>query len=298
MTTYDIIAQNQRKTYLLISFFLIFIIALGWFFSYLLQANWLLIAAVIFSSLMSIISYWHSDKIVLALNRAKEIKKDDYPQIYRTVENLCLAAGLPMPKIYLIEDSSANAFATGRDPKHSAIALTTGLIKLLDKAELEGVIGHELSHIKHRDTLISTVIVILVGIVALISDWFLRISFWFGRRRDENSGGNVLFFLLGVLAAFLAPIVATLIQLAISRKREFLADAGSAMLTRYPQGLIRALEKISQQKIPLKHASTATAHLYIVNPFKGKQAKNWLKKLFLTHPPIEERIKALAKMSF
>jgi len=298
MTTYDIIAQNQRKTYLLISFFLIFIIALGWFFSYLLRANWLLIAAVIFSSLMSIVSYWHSDKIVLALNRAKEIKKDDYPQIYRTVENLCLAAGLPMPKIYLIEDSSANAFATGRNPKHSAIALTTGLIKLLDKAELEGVIGHELSHIKHRDTLISTVIVILVGIVALISDWFLRISFWFGRRRDENSGGNILFFFLGVLAAFLAPIVATLIQLAISRKREFLADAGSAMLTRYPQGLIRALEKISQQKIPLKHASTATAHLYIVNPFKGKQAKSWLKKLFLTHPPIEERIKALAKMSF
>ena len=201
-----------------------------------------------------------------------------------------------MPKIYLIEDPSPNAFATGRNQKHSAIVLTSGLIKILDKPELEGVIGHELSHIKNRDTLLATVVVILVGIAALISDWFLRITFWFGGESNNDSEEGALLFLAGIAAAIIAPIAATLIQLAISRKREFLADAGSAMITRYPEGLARALQKISQTNIPLKHASNATAHLYIVNPFKGKKRKNWINKLFMTHPPVEERIKALEKI--
>ena len=296
MTTYNTISQNVRKTYLLISAFLVIIIGLGWLFSYLLRANWILIFAVAFSVLMSIISYWQSDKIVLSMNKAKEIKKSSHPDIYRLVENLCIASGLPMPKIYLIEDLSPNAFATGRNPKHSAIALTTGLVQMLDKAELEGVIGHELSHIKNRDTLLATVVVILVGVAALISDWFLRITFWFGGDNDSDSEGGTLLFLAGIAAAIMAPIAATLIQLAISRKREFLADAGSAMMTRYPEGLARALRKISQSNISLKHASNATAHLYIINPFKGKKRKNWVSKLFMTHPPIEERIKTLEKM--
>jgi len=246
---------------------------------------------------MSFGSYWYSDKIVLKMARARPLEKKENPELYRIVENLSLTAGLPMPKIYIIEEKQPNAFATGRDPKHAVVAVTRGLLEKLDRVELEGVISHEISHIKNKDILLSTIVVILVGLVALLSDFFLRVSFWGGIRRDsrDSSGGSVL-MILGIIAAILAPLAATLLQLAISRKREFLADASGALLTRYPEGLARALEKISQDSTPLKSANNATAHLYFQNPFKGKEKTSWVARLFMTHPPVEERIKALRGM--
>ena len=297
-TLYTQAESNNRKTWFLITIFLIFIIALGWLFSYLLDNYIFLILAVIIAVLQSFLSYWHSDKIVLAMTHAKPIEKRDNPELYRIVENLSIAAGLPLPKIYIIEERQPNAFATGRDQNHSVVAVTRGLLEKLDRAELEGVIAHELSHIGNKDMLLGTVIIILVGVVALLSNLFLRISFWGGvsRRRSRDSGGQII-MILGIVAAILAPIVAVLIRLAISRKREFLADATGALLTRYPEGLARALEKISADSTPLKAANTSTAHLFISSPFKGKQSQNWLTKMFMTHPPVEERIKALREMS-
>jgi heat shock protein HtpX len=247
---------------------------------------------------MSFFSYWYSDKIVLFLSRAKEIKKEDAPELYKIVENLCLTAGLPLPKIYIINEEQPNAFATGRDKNHAVIAVTSGLLKKLEKVELEGVIAHELSHILNRDILLQTVVVILAGIVAILADTFLRISFFGGlRRRQERSYFDLFILILAIFVALLAPLAATLIRLAISRKREFLADASAVLLTRYPEGLARALEKISADQTPLKVAQNATAHLYIVNPFKGKEKDYWLTKLFMTHPPIEERIRVLRSMN-
>lgn len=295
-TLYTQAESNTRKTWLLITGFLIFIIGLGYLFSYLLDSSTILIIAVIFSFLMSFGSYWYSDKIVLAMAKAKPIEKKDSPELYRIVENLSITAGLPMPKIYIIEERQPNAFATGRNAKHAVVAVTRGILEKLDRVELEGVIAHELSHIGNKDMLLSTVIVILVGIVALLSNFFLRISFWGGTRRDSRDSGGVLLMILGIVAAILAPIAATLIQLAISRKREFLADATGALLTRHPEGLARALEKISQDQTPLRTANNATSHLYIQNPFKGKQKTSWFTKLFMTHPPIEERVRALRGM--
>jgi len=297
-TLYTQADSNNRKTWLLITTFLIFIIALGWLFSFLLDNYIFLVVAVIIAVLQSFLSYWHSDKIILAMTHAKPIEKKDNPELYRIVENLSIAAGLPLPKIYIIEERQPNAFATGRDQNHSVVAVTRGLLEKLDRAELEGVIAHELSHIGNKDMLLGTAIIILVGVVALLSNLFLRISFWGGvsRRRSRDSSGQII-MILGIAAAILAPIVAALIRLAISRKREFLADATGALLTRYPEGLARALEKISADSTPLKAANTSTAHLFISSPFKGKQSQNWLTKLFMTHPPVEERIKALRGMS-
>ncbi len=297
-TLYTQAESNNRKTWLLITTFLIFIIALGWLFSFLLDNYIFLVVAVIIAVLQSFLSYWHSDKIILAMTHAKPIEKKDNPELYRIVENLSIAAGLPLPKIYIIEERQPNAFATGRDQNHSVVAVTRGLLEKLDRAELEGVIAHELSHIGNKDMLLGTAIIILVGVVALLSNLFLRISFWGGvsRRRSRDSSGQII-MILGIAAAILAPIVAALIRLAISRKREFLADATGALLTRYPEGLARALEKISADSTPLKAANTSTAHLFISSPFKGKQSQNWLTKLFMTHPPVEERIKALRGMS-
>ena len=299
MTLYTQAESNTRKTWLLIFFFLVFIIALGWLFSYILNNRGILIIAVIFSIFVSFSSYWHSDKIVLSMTKAKPIEKKDNPELYRIVENLSIAAGLPMPKICIIDEFQPNAFATGRDQKHAVVVVTSGLLKKLERVELEGVIAHELSHIGNKDMLLGTVLVILVGIIALLSQWFLRISFFGGmrRRRDSKNSTSAIFAVLGIIAAILAPIVATLIKLAISRKREFLADATGALLTRYPEGLARALEKISRDSNPLRVANTSNCHLYISNPFKDKQKENWLTKMFLTHPPIEERIKALKEMS-
>jgi len=299
VTLYTQAESNTRKTWLLIFFFLVFIIALGWLFSYILNNRGILIIAVIFSIFVSFSSYWHSDKIVLSMTKAKPIEKKDNPELYRIVENLSIAAGLPMPKICIIDEFQPNAFATGRDQKHAVVVVTSGLLKKLERVELEGVIAHELSHIGNKDMLLGTVLVILVGIIALLSQWFLRISFFGGmrRRRDSKNSTSAIFAVLGIIAAILAPIVATLIKLAISRKREFLADATGALLTRYPEGLARALEKISRDSNPLRVANTSNCHLYISNPFKDKQKENWLTKMFLTHPPIEERIKALKEMS-
>lgn len=297
-TIYTQADSNTRKTFLLITIFLIFLISLGWLFSYILNDYIYLIIAVVLSIGQSFASYWYSDKIVLSITKAQPIEKKDNPELYRIVENLCITAGLPLPKIYILNETQPNAFATGRDPNHAVIAVTRGLLEKLDKTELEGVISHELSHIGNKDMLLGTVIVILVGIVALLSNWFLRISFsGGGRRRDSRGSAGAIFLILGIVAAILAPIIATLIQLALSRKREFLADATGTLLTRYPEGLANALEKISRDPNNLKVASNYTAHLYIANPFRGKEIQDWFTKLFSTHPPIEERVKALRGMS-
>ncbi len=295
-TLYTQVDKNVAKTWILITVFLVFIIGLGYIFSYNLNNPTILWFAVIFSSGMSFISYWYSDKIALSINRAREVKHEENPELFHIVENLCITAGLPLPKIYIIEDASPNAFATGRDKNHATIAVTRGLLQKMNRTELEGVIAHELSHVGNRDILLSTVVVVLVGLVALLSHWFLRFSFWGGGRRgrDDREGGQIgaILALIGIILAILSPLIASLIQLAISRKREFLADADGALLTRYPEGLASALEKIAADPTPLRVANQATAHLYIANPFKGKKITN----LFLTHPPIEERIKILRGM--
>lgn len=290
-TLYTQADSNIHKTYFLIAIFLAFVISVGWVFSQAMHSSGVLWFAVIFSIIMSIGSYWYSDKMVLAMSNARPVEHDADPELYHIVENLCITAGLPTPKIYIIDDSAPNAFATGRDPQHAVVAVTTGILEKLDRSELEGVLAHELSHVGNRDILLSTVVVVLVGVVALLADYFRNFLWWGGERDDENKNGAI-FMILAILLSILAPIFATLIQLAISRKREFLADADGALLTRYPEGLASALEKISSDQEPLEAANRATAHLYIVNPFKGSS----ISKLFSTHPPIEERIAALRGM--
>jgi len=273
------------------SLFFVIIIAIGFFFSQYYRNPNILYFFVIFSIGMNIVSYWYSDKIALKLNKAREIKKEDNPVLWNTVENLSITAGLPMPKLYIIDDPSPNAFATGRNKEHAVVAVTTGLLQILNKTELEGVIAHELSHIGNRDILLSTVVVVLVGFISIITDMFLRSTFFgLGRSRDDNNNGGVM-MLIGILLSILAPIFAMLIQFAISRKREFLADASGALLTRYPEGLASALEKISKSAVPMANANKATAHLFIANPFGGRSRK--VSTLFSTHPPVEERVKAL-----
>jgi heat shock protein HtpX len=294
-TLYTQASSNIRKSFLLITLFLLFVIFLGWFFSLVFNNSYILYIAVFIAVFQSFLSYWYSDKIAILTTGAKKIKKEDNPELYRLVENLCITAGLPMPKIYIIEDDQPNAFATGRNAKNSAIAVTRGLLRRLEKSELEGVLAHELAHIGNKDILLSSIVVVLVGFVAIISDFIFRIAFW-GNNNRNNNQAKIIFMILAILVAILAPLFATLIQLAISRKREFLADATGALLTRYPEGLARALEKISQYPFSAKKASDATAHLYIVNPFRGKEKTFWLHRLFMTHPPVEERIKALMGM--
>lgn len=294
-TLYTLQDKNIRSTYLLISIFLILVIGVGWVFSVAMDNQAILVLAVIFSTLMSIGSYWYSDKIVLMMSNAHPVEREQAKELYRLVENLCITAGLPLPKIYIIDDTAPNAFATGRDPEHAVVAVTTGLLQKLEKTELEGVIAHELSHIGNRDILLQTVIVVLVGFVTLLADWFWRASFFGGRRRGREGGGLIV--AIAIVLTILAPLVAKLIQFAISRKREFLADANGALLTRYPEGLARALEKISADTEPLEVANKATAHMYIINPLKGRaNAIGWFANLFSTHPPIEERVAALRGM--
>jgi heat shock protein HtpX len=282
---------NIAKTWFLMAVFFIFIIALGWLFSNIYGNPALLYGAVLFSIIMNVASYWWSDKVVIKMTGARLAERKDYFELFTIVENLSITAGLPMPKVYVIEDSAPNAFATGRNKNHAVVAVTTGLLAVLDKTELEGVIAHELSHIGNRDMLLSTAVVVLVGFVSILADLFLRTAHFggLGNDRDSKAGGALL--LLGVIAAILAPISATLIQLAISRKREFLADSSGALLTRYPEGLASALAKIGSSSRPMARANTATAHLFIANPF-GPNRKFFV-KLFMTHPPIEERISAL-----
>lgn len=285
-------------------FFLIFVIGLGYLLAWYFNNSLILVIAVIIAVVQALVSYYYSDSITLAVSGAKEVpRKEPFLELHRVVENLAITAGLPKPRIYVIQDSAPNAFATGRDPKHASIAVTSGLLEKLNKTELEGVIAHELSHVGNYDIRLMTVIVILVGVVALLSDFFLRWT-WFGggRRRSDGDGGGQIQLILLIVAiamAILAPLAATLIQLAISRKREFLADASGSLLTRYPEGLASALEKIAKDREPLEVANKATAHLYIANPFKNKEeqgGKSWFSSLFDTHPPVEERIKKLRAM--
>lgn len=291
-TLYSVQSSNVRKTWILMIGFMVFVMAIGYFlYEYYGGSLEIIFIALIVSIVMNISSYWFSDKIVLSMSGARPIDHDTHTELYHIVENLCIASGLPMPKLYIIEDSSPNAFATGRDKNHSAIAVTSGLLKILDKSELEGVIAHELSHVQNKDILLQTVIVVLVGSIALLTDFFLRTSF--GRRSDRGSGsGGNLFAIIGIVLLILSPIIAEVIKLAISRKREFLADASAGLMTRYPDGLASALKKISSYEKPLDKAHNATAHLYISNPFGSKKLKG-LSKLFMTHPPVEDRIKAL-----
>ena len=297
-TLYTQQSKNIRKTWLLMSVFLIVGVGIGWVFSQVYGDSSFVVIAVVFSLFMNFFSYWFSDKIVLAMSGAHPIKREEDLELYRIVENLCITAGLKMPKLYIINDSSPNAFATGRNQEHATVAVTSGLRQMLNKNELEGVIAHELSHIGNKDILISTIVVILVGFVALLSDLFLRAQFFRGRRGGKEGGGQaqLIMMLVGIILAILTPIIAKLIQLAISRKREFLADASAALLTRYPEGLASALEKISNNPTPLTRINKATAHLYISSPFKGRKSSSWLGKLFMTHPPTEERIKTLREL--
>ena len=299
MSLYTQQSKNIHKTWLLMGLFFIVVIAIGWLFSQVYGNPGFVYIAVIFSLFMNFFSYWYSDKVALAMAGARPIQREENLELYRIVENLCITAGLKVPKIYIINDPSPNAFATGRNQEHAAMAVTSGLLEMMNKNELEGVIAHELSHVGNKDILISTVVVVLVGFIALLSDFFLRMQFFRGGRRSdrEEGQGQAIMMLIGVALAILAPIAATLIQLAISRKREFLADTDGALLTRYPEGLASALVKISQYPTPLRRVNKATAHLYIDSPLKGKHGASWLAKLFMTHPPVEERIMALRGMN-
>lgn len=304
-TLYTHQTQNVTKTWLLMSLFFVVVILFGWFFSSYYNNPSLLYFFVIFSILMNFFSYWFSDKIVLKLAGAKLAKREEYFDLYNSVENLSIAAGLPMPKVYVVTDDAPNAFATGRNKNHSVVCATTGLLTILNKTELEGVIAHELSHIGNRDMLLGTVVVVLVGFITIIADIFQRNLFFgnMGRSRDNDKAGSFI-FVIGIILSILAPIAAVLIQLAISRKREFLADASGALLTRYPEGLASALKKISQYSKPMNRQSSAIAHLYISDPkgsrlglpasggAKGDQGKK-ISGFFATHPPVEERVKAL-----
>ena len=294
-TLYTQQSKNITKTWLLMSIFLVIVIGIGFFFSQYYGNPNILYIFVIFSIVMNVASYWYSDKIALKLNHARQIKREDNVDLWNIVENLSITAGLPMPKVCIMEEVSPNAFTTGRDKNHAVVCVTTGLLSILDKTELEGVIAHELSHIGNRDILLSTVVVVLVGFVSIIADIFLRSTFFgLGRSRDsENNNGGIM-IIVGIVISILVPIFAMLLQLAISRKREFLADASGALITRYPEGLANALQKISSHSNKMQYANKATAHLFIVNPFgSGRQLKKEISSLFSTHPKVEDRIKAL-----
>lgn len=270
------------------------VISIGWVFSQIYGDVSILFVAVMFSTITSLISYWYSDKIVLGIHQAKPVTMQNAPELYRLVENLAITAGLPTPKIYIVPEKAPNAFATGRNPEHSVVAVTEGLLERLDRSELEGVLAHEMSHIGNRDMLVSTMAVVLAGFISLLSDMFLRSMHFRGSSRDDNRASGVI-MLVGFALAILAPISASLIQLAISRKREFLADSSGALLTRYPEGLASALKKIASDPTPLRTANNTTAHLWLEDPYKGKKGMR-LHKLFMTHPPVEERVKALQGM--
>lgn len=293
-TLYTHKSQNIRKTWLLVGVFLAIVIGIGYFLAVQYNNPGILTFAIIFAVGMNVISYWNSDKIALSMAKAVPASESTYPELHNVVENLSITAGLPKPKVYIIPDSAPNAFATGRNAKHASVAVTQGLLQILDRTELEGVIAHELSHIGNRDILLQSMVAVLVGFISILADMFTRSLLWGGSRDDDSRGSNVL-AIVGIVFIVLSPIIATLIQLAISRKREYLADASGALLTRYPQGLASALQKIAAYGQPMKTASNATAHMYISNPF-GKIGKG-VSNLFMTHPPVAKRIAALTDMA-
>jgi len=291
---YSQIEGNKRKTRILILIFTVFVIGVGWFLNEFMGYGYgAVVCAVALSAIMSLTSYYHGDKVALKSSGAKEITQKDNPYIWRMVENLCITAGMPMPKIHIIDSPALNAFATGRDPEHASIAFTTGIIKALENEELEGVAAHELSHVQNYDIRVMTIVVVLVGTISLLADFFVRARFYGGGGRRDSGKASSVFAIIGLVLLIISPIVAEIIKLAISRKREYLADASGSLLTRYPEGLARALEKIGSSKQPLESANAATAHLFISNPFK----KSNINKLFSTHPPIEERVKKLRNMA-
>lgn len=302
LNIYEQVDRNKQKSLLIIILFITFIVGATYIMSRALGTGLSFVGfALIFSGLMSFTSYYFSDKIILSLSGARPASRQRDFNFFTVTENLCLAAQLPKPKLYVIEDTAMNAFATGRDPEHAVVCATTGLLTRLNRTELEGVIAHELSHVKNYDIRLMSIVTVLVGVIALIADWFLRISYWGGGRRDNDDRGGgqlqALFLIAGFLLALLSPLIANLIKLAISRRREFLADASGAAITKYPAGLASALEKLAADHEPLEAANKATAHLYITNPLKNlKSGVGMFANLFSTHPPIEERIKTLRQM--
>jgi len=285
--------KNIRKTWFLMTGFLVIVVALGWVVSQVYGNVGILYAAVAFSLVMNVTAYWFSDKIALSSTGAREADAKQYLEVHRILENLAITAGLPKPRLYVIDDPAPNAFAAGRDPKHAVVAVTTGLLSRLDRSELEGVLAHELSHVGNRDILVMTVAVVLAGFIAIISDMFMRMSFFGGSSRENK---NPFLLVAAIAAIILAPIAAKLIQMAVSRKREFLADASGALLTRYPDALASALQKISSYEAPMRRANHATAHLFISNPFGAHEAGRFIARIFSTHPPVQERIAALTQM--
>lgn len=295
MIVYDRITSNKNKSIAFLGLFLVMVIALGWLFAQVYNSPIILYIAVIISVVQVLISYYSGDKVALAISGAKEIKKRENLRLWRIVENLSIASGLPMPRVYIISDPAPNAFATGRDPDHSSIAVTSGLLEKLNDKELQGVIAHEMSHVGNYDIRLMMIVVVLVGVIALLSNIFIRFRIFGIGGRDKNSGGGSgIIMIIALVAAILAPIAAMLIQLAISRKREFLADSSGVLITRYPEGLASALEKISRYNIPMKRADGSTAHLYISNPLGKKES--YFTKIFSTHPPVRERIAILREM--
>ncbi len=297
-TLYTHQGENIRKTWFLMAMFLVLVMAVGYAISWYLGSPVILYIAVIFALLMNVGSYWFSDKIVLSMTGAKPVGLEENRELYNIVENLAITAGLPMPKVYIVNDPSPNAFATGRNPEHAVVAVTSGLLQILDRSELEGVVAHEMSHIGNRDMLVMTVAVVLAGFIAVVSDFFLRSMLWGGS--DSDRGKNPVFLVLAIAGIVLAPVAAQLMKMAVSRKREYLADASGALLTRYPEGLARALEKISSHAQPMKRASHATAHLFISDPFSGVKKRSVGQKiggLFQSHPPAEDRIARLRGLS-
>jgi len=296
LNVYEQVDANKRRSALIIAAFIFFVVGFIWLAGKLLGADQgMIIGAAFFSLFSAISSYLWGDKIILSLSRAKPASRSDHFNFYTAVENIALAAQIPVPKLYVIEDPAMNAFATGRDPKHAVVCATTGLLENLNKSELEGVVAHEVSHIVNYDILLMTLVAVLVGMVTLLSDWLIRLT-RFGSRDDNRERANPVALVIGLLALIISPLVAKLIQLAISRRREYLADAAAVKLTRQPQGLINALRKLAQTA-PLRLANQATAHLFIVNPFRGMRGGlRRLAAIFTTHPPIEERIARLQKM--
>ncbi|MDP1690305.1 MAG: M48 family metalloprotease [bacterium] len=294
MNLYEQRSSNIRRTWALVLGFLVVVIAIGYAIAWYYGNPGILYVAVFIAVATNFYAYWFSDKLVLSMNRARLATREEFFDFYTVTENLAITAGLPKPKLYVIDDPAPNAFATGRDENHAVVCATTGLLAMMSRPELEGVVAHELSHIKNRDILLMTIAVVLAGFVAIVADIFLRMSF-FGGGRSDNKQGNAIFLILAIVGIILAPIAAKLIQMAISRHREFLADASGALLTRYPEGLASALQKISSQNTPMRRASHATAHLFIDEPFgkpEGGRLK-WLEGLFSTHPPVAERVSAL-----